>query len=66
MDLGSYGGRSGVRYANDNRMNDQQPRTIAATATNSSTKIVEYDADAPNAPGRALATGGDCGGKAGA
>lgn len=64
-DRGSYSGRSGGRYANDNRTNDQ-PRTIAATATNSSTEIVEYDADAPNAPGRALAAGGDRGGKAGA
>jgi len=64
-DRGSYGGRGGGRYASDNRTSDQ-PRAIAATATNSSTEIVEYDADAPNAPARAPAAGGDRGGKAGA
>jgi hypothetical protein len=64
-DRGSYGGRGGGRYTNDNRTSDQ-PRAIAATAANSSTEIVEYDADAPNAPARAPAAGGDRGGKAGA
>ncbi|KAI2501857.1 Reverse transcriptase (RNA-dependent DNA polymerase) [Fragilaria crotonensis] len=44
-DRGSYGGRGGGRYTNDNRTSDQ-PRAIAATAANSSTEVVEYDADA--------------------
>ncbi|KAI2492275.1 Reverse transcriptase (RNA-dependent DNA polymerase) [Fragilaria crotonensis] len=43
-DRGSYGGRGGGRYTNDNRTSDQ-PRAIAATAANSSTEVVEYDAD---------------------
>ena len=64
-DCGLYGRRGGGRYASDIRTSDQ-PRAIAATAMNSSTEIVEYDADAPNAPARAPAAGGDRGGKAGA
>ena len=64
-DGGSHGGRGGGRYANDRSPNDQ-PRTISATAANASTEIVEYDADAPNAPARAPAAGGDRGGRAGA
>jgi hypothetical protein len=64
-DRGSYGGRGGGRYAHKNRSNDQ-PRTIAATAASALTEIVEYVADAPNAPARAPAAGGDRGGKAGA
>lgn len=62
---GSYG-RSGGRYATDNRANDQ-PRAIAATGSNTSTEIVEYDADAPSAaPARAPAAGNERGGRAGA
>lgn len=60
-------GRSGRRgYSTDNRLNDQT-RSIAAAAANTSTEIVEYDADAPNAAAaRAPASGGDRGGRAGA
>ncbi len=62
---GSYG-RSGGRYATDNRANDQ-PRAIAATGSNTSTEIVEYDADTPSAaPARAPAAGNERGGRAGA
>ena len=62
---GSYG-RSGVLYATDHRVNDQT-RAIAATGANTSTDIVEYDADAPNAaPARAPVAGNDRGGRAGA
>ena len=64
-DRGSYGGRGGGRYAHYIRANDQ-PRTIASTAASASTEIIEYDADAPNAPARASVAGGDRGGKAGA
>jgi hypothetical protein len=63
---GPYGRSGGRGYATDNRSNDQ-PRSIAATAANTSTEIVEYDADVPNvASARAPASGGDRGGRAGA
>lgn len=64
-DSGPYGGRGGGRYAGDKRLSDHN-RTISAAAATTSTEIVEYDADGPNATIRAPAAGGDRGGRAGA
>ena len=67
-DRGTYGGRSGGRYATDNRQTDQTRAIAATSANNTTTEIVEYDADAPNAaPARAPAVSfSDRGGRAGA
>jgi hypothetical protein len=64
-DRGSYGGRGGGRYATGNQ---EQPRTISATAASTSTELVEFDANTSivNVPARAPASGGDRGGRAGA
>jgi hypothetical protein len=55
---GGRGGRS------DNRSNDT-PRAIAATAASTSTDIVEYDADAPNARESSASTSSSRGGQSG-
>ncbi len=66
-DRGPYGRSGGRGYATDKNRSNDQLRSIAATAANTSTEIVEYDADASNvAPARAPASGGDRVGRAGA